>query len=282
MWGVTALGSKGCRLEAALIAVLIMLGGCVKTPVSPQVSYIGWHCEEVKGSREPQCEQRQFVNGRPVAKAGDVDAETEQKQVSIKSPVSQKPREIIPMGEHRPRSWREQLPGFTLDKPGETAGPEPSAYRDGPAPVPEAAFTEDKGGDIVDTEAKPSNALADNDNMAAASAVVSSEPLMKANPDDNIIQNPLSLRAASAEVQRQKGVTVQLGAFTSEEAAQQFIRTKHLAHLTIERQVLKEADQWWHILTFGEFSDKESAGKAWLAAADNAEEIEVWIRPVKR
>ena len=271
------------RLRSGLIIALIMLGGCGQTPVAPQANNVAWHCEEVKGSREPRCEQRQLVNGRPATKVGDVDAEAEKKQISIKSPVSRKPREIILIGEHRPRSWREQLPGLSVDKPSETAPPKPSAYRDGPAPVPEVAFAEDSldTDTDTDTDTKQSDTLIDNENITATSLVVNSEPLVKANTSETIIQNSVSISAGRGGAQREKSVTVQLGAFNSEAVAQQFIQANDLAHLTIERQVLKRAGRSWHVLTFGEFADKQSAGKAWLAAAENAEEIEVWIRPVQ-
>jgi septal ring-binding cell division protein DamX len=275
------------RLRYGLLTALIILGGCGQSPVASQANNVAWHCEEVKGSREPRCEQRQLINGRPAAEANDVDAEAEKKQISIKSPASQKPREIILVGEHRPRFWREQLPGLSLDKPSETAPPKPGAYRDGPTPVPEAAFTEDKGEDSLDTdtdtdtETKQSDTLLDNKNITAASLIVSSEPHMEANRDENIIQNPVSVSTGSGDAQGGEAFTVQLGAFNSEAAAEQFIQTNHLAHLIIERQVLNKAGQSWHVLTFGDFADKQRAGKAWLAAAENAEEIEVWIRPVQ-
>lgn len=290
MWRSADFQATGGRLAAALVMLLIILGGCGETPVSPQVSRIAWHCQEVRGSREPQCEQKQLVNGRPVAKAGGVEVgvevavEAEPKQVGDKGSASRKPREIIPLGEYRPRPWKQQLPEFTLDKPHATAPPVPTAYRDGPPPVPEPAFLEEMGREARRKETKPGDIPVDNDNMtaapaASASAAVSSEPLMEVNPDENPLQNSAS---ASAETQGGKGVTVQLGAFNSKEAAEQFIRAKRLAHLAIERQVLNKAGQALHILTFGDFADEHSAAKAWLAAAGNAEQIEVWIRPVRR
>lgn len=274
MWESGGFTAKGCRLAAALVTALIMLS-CRQSPVASQTNNVSWHCEEVKGSRQPRCEQRQSLNGPPAALVEDVNAEAEKEQPGTRRPASEKPREIILVGESRPRSWRDQLPGLSVDKPGEIAPPEPQAYRDGPAPVPEPAFAKytdanDGGsGARVETETKPQG------------VPLGSERPGEVNRDETAMQTRSRASAEGRRDQKGERITVQLGAFNSEKAAQEFIRANHLAHLTLETQRVKKAGQSWHVLTFGDFADKHSASKAWLAAAENAAQIDVWIRPVQ-
>ncbi len=168
---------------------------------------------------------------------------------SVARPALQRPREVIITGNSRPKSWRQQLPGFTLDDPGRTGDDKLFARADRPAPIPEVAFPDEQ----------------------------------KQSPDTPAQRKvDVTPQSQSIEVSDKKSVTVQLGAFKNDKGVERFLRDNQLAHLNLVKQVYERAGKHWHVITFGRFTDKKTAYKAWRIAAKNAADIDVWIRPVFR
>jgi sporulation related protein len=278
-------GSGHIDVLRLILAGLVVIGGCSNTPDSTE-TYIGWHCEEPGRRGDIKCEQRQMTQGQPIAAAlEDKVVESEPIPDSEKTPTKQKPLEIIWIGKNQPKPWREQLPGFTVET--STAANAPwqtsRAARVTPEPEPETEYIDDldesSSEDESPTETVNNQIIAAANNQSDYGAVVNDKPEQAAKPD-RVERSPASL--LSDELNPGAGFTVQLGAFTTAQAAQQFLQDNDLYHLDIAKQEHESAGQDWHVLTFGYFTEKEAAHKAWLAATVNSADIDVWIRPVRQ
>lgn len=276
---------------------LFLLAACQSTTDHSNV-YIGWQCDAGRGSNI-NCQQRAMRNGQPIDQVvapgekadgdvpdgaavepvlgADIGADigaTVAGVIDADAPVAKKPLEIIWVGDNRPKTWRKQLPALTVEQPEITGAPaKPPAQDDResserPEPEPFAHWTRDSGaGGLQDAQ--------------SARVVV---------PDQVVPDQQGSERGAKAALpaspgspgSSKTGYTVQLGAFKNADTAQQFLRDKGLLHLSVNSWEYENNGQHWHLLTYGHYVDQQSAREAWAVAADNASEIEVWIRPIKR
>ena len=256
---------------------LVITSACSNTP-NPEETYTGWHCEQQNRQGGVQCVQGEMNNGRLINTASeDKSAEPAHTETSAKVPVWERPLEIIWVGKNRDKSWREQLPGFTVEESTQVDTPEPTRRADISVPQPEAGFSDEldkspgKIGEIPTAEA------GNNKSPTGAGLKETSEQTEKLGTGENSSDVLLS-----SDLNSGAGFTVQLGAFASDQTAQRFLRDNNLLHLDIAKQGHESAGQYWHVLVFGYFTDRMSAQKAWLAAAENSAEIDVWIRPVRQ
>ena len=256
-----------------ILVGLVVIGGCSNTPNSEE-TYIGWHCEESDRQGGVKCEQGLMTQGQPIAAA--LEDKPLKTQASDQPPVQKKPLEIIWIGKNRPKPWRDQLPGFTLDESTEAYIPKTSPHADQSTPEPEAGFIDDldkSSSDIVGGPPVTKN------NKIMTDTIVN-DASEQAAKSEITGENPSAL--LGGDVNQRAGFTIQLGAFATAQAAQQFLRDNNLFHLNIAKQQRESAGKDWHVLTFGYFTEKKAAQKAWLEAAENSADIDVWIRPVSQ
>ena len=266
-------------MNRLVLVGLVITSACSSTP-DPKETYTGWHCEEQNRQGSVQCVQGKMNNGRLIDTASeDKSAEPAQTEAGVKAraPVWERPLEIIWVGKNREKSWREQLPGFTVEESTQLDTPEPTRRADISAPQPEAGFGDELDKSLGEIGGTPPAEAVNNKTPTGTAPKDTSEQTAKLSAVENSSNTLLS-----GDFNRGAGFTVQLGAFASDQAAQRFLRDNDLFHLDIAKQEHESAGQYWHVLTFGYFTDKTSAQKAWSAAAENSTEIDVWIRPVKQ
>tara|TARA_R110000787_G_scaffold63634_4_gene143074 strand:- start:9209 stop:10081 length:873 start_codon:yes stop_codon:yes gene_type:complete len=283
-----------------LLRVLPMLGmllvACQSTTDYSSV-YIGWQCDTGRGSNI-NCQQRAMRNGQPVdqmvvpgekansdvpdgatvepmlgAGTGAGTGATVAGVVDVDAPVTGQPLEIIWVGDNRPKTWRKYLPALTLDQPEVTSTPanvSAPGHRESserPEPEPFANWTRDSG--------------SGGTHDAQSASVVVDQSVTDRQGGERGVRVALPTSPGSTGSSK-TGYTVQLGAFKNADTAQRFLRDKGLLHLAVNSWEYENNGQHWHLLTYGHYVDRQSAREAWTVAADNASEIDVWIRPIKR
>lgn len=229
--------------------------------------HIGWRCDGDRLKRGEPCEQVRVVNGRQqTAVDTDNQKSAETKPVGDGERIA-KTRELVLVGDLRPRPWQQQLPGFRVEtnrKPNVVS----ASYRDDVAPVPEQAFSDELYSE-GDNGRVP---VEHNDGGTAPTTGFKNEP--------DSLPERVSQPAYRSDLE--PAYTVQLGAFASAEEAQRFLERHKLLHLDITRGHHEKDGRRWHVLSFGVFTDRSSAEKAWAAATTNATDLEVWVRRLRR
>lgn len=272
-----------CCVAGLCITVLMACVGKANTE-EESTDYIGWRCDDARLTRGEPCEQVRMVNGRQqalVKSDGEKPAGTKpdggDKQTIAKT------RELILVGDLRPRPWQQQLPGFRVDTSKEPGAPSVD-YREQPAPEPEKAFSDvlytgerNNAAAVESRDASPAQTPeAEQKTETESGGTLARVSLPEPAPEPEPVLEP------APESNTGAGYTVQLGAFASADEAESFLERNNLLHLDITQGHYKRDGRSWYVLSFGVFADRSSAEKAWAAAATNAADLEVWVRRLRR
>ncbi|TNF06284.1 MAG: hypothetical protein EP323_05275 [Gammaproteobacteria bacterium] len=228
-----------------------LLSACASQDSSDD-NYVGWVCNGARNSDNWSCEMQEIRDGQPAVSHAPVKKVApaaappdESKELSAKTEVAGFPSQ----------DWRKQLPDMTSDPviPAEKSGVIPKTSQKLPARVAEPLT-------LGRTDRPKSN-------------ISTIE-----QPQVHAISEPSQPLNASDLAGARSGYTLQLGAFVDEPQLQAFIVSHQLGGLPVKQIRAFSKQQYWQVLTWGEFNSPEEARGAWQAVSERYPGIEPWVR----
>lgn len=215
-------------------------------------SYVGWVCDGARNSDNWSCEMQEIRDGQPVLSQAPVKkaapaaaSPDESKELSATKEVAGFPSQ----------DWRKQLPDMTSD------------------PV----IPETKNGAIPKTSQKLPPRVAEPFSLGRSERAKNSASSIE-QPQVHTISEPAQPLNASDLAGARSGYTLQLGAFADEPQLQAFIVSHQLGGLPVKQFRAFSKQQYWQVLTWGEFNSPEEARGAWQAVSEHYPGVEPWVR----
>lgn len=266
----------------------LILASCTTPPnIAETKAPIGWHCEGEVGTESWKCIQRPMRNGRP---AGDPIGGLQESSIEEQAPALASNPAPAMVRKRKQTSWRDQLPALEKKTESEsivkTETPEtkplvPIETRPELPPEPEAAFQ--TWADDTSTKA-----VVDRVEAPVAAAIIAEPTLEVETPSTspelaatvNTVDLQTNLSASQDNNMHQSGYTVQLGAFSSEALAQEFIQVSNLEDIEVDVDSIEQSGEQLFLVTHGKFSTREAAQSDWERLG-RAKGLEIWVRPVR-
>ena len=228
-----------------------LLSACASQD-SSEDSYVGWVCNGARNSDNWSCEMQEIRDGQPIVQQAPV------KRVAPASTPLEEPKALAVTTEvagFPSQNWRKQLPDMTSD------------------PV----ISETKNEASPKSSKKLPPRVAEPVAVGRSERPKSSQSSIEAPQVHAIAEAGQPLHAKDLSGAR-SGYTLQLGAFADTPQLQAFITSHQLGDLPVKQLRAFSKQQYWQVLTWGEFDSPEEARGAWQAISERYPGVEPWVR----